>query len=184
MRSIDELISAGDHLAKCRTLDLGMTSTGKEQAKIQFILCDEEDPFYDRVINGFVYFSDKAMKHALRALRAMGWKGTDIDELPGLAQMGELANVVRLTIEHDEYKGKISHKVKWISDPNGASADRPLDDDKRKDLRDRMRKAIVEIEGGEASPEEPVQAAFAEDLPFISISMHADSPVRRWNRWP
>jgi single-strand DNA-binding protein len=32
--------------------------------------------------------------------------------------------------------------------------------------------------GGNAPP------ADGDDLPFVTISMHADSPVRRWNRWP
>jgi hypothetical protein len=155
-----ELITAGDHLARCHKLELGVTSTGKEQAKITFVLCDENDFDNDRVITGYLYFSDKAMKHAIRSLRAMGWAGDDIDELPALADAKELYNIVRLTIEHDEYKGKVSHKVKWINDPN-ESADKPLDADKRKALRDRMKAAIAEANGSPG----PAPTATADDMP-------------------
>lgn len=90
----------------------GVTDSGKEQVVIQFEIA--EGPEAGRRIAWFGYFTtEKGTRRTLESLRYCGWRGTD------LAAIGKLELPVSITIEHDEYNGRVSAKVAWINSPNG-----------------------------------------------------------------
>jgi hypothetical protein len=146
-------ISEGKHLAKCESIELGLTSTGKEQAKIKFAISDRDDPDHGKWITAFVYFTPAATSRAIEALRAMGWRGTDITEIENLAAMGQLANEV--VVAYEEWKGKTSAKVKYINDPNKTQTS-VMSDEAKRAFAARIRESMGEPE--------PV-GSFADDLP-------------------
>lgn len=128
-------------------------------------MTDENDPDYRRTATRFLYFSEKALPFAIKELRALGWTGDDIAELEILAANGELANEVEIVVEHEEYKGKVRDKVKWINSPGEGSGgvEKPLSDDRRKSLSDRVRAHL-----GVASPASTEKFGFnpEDDIPF------------------
>lgn len=56
------------------------------------------------------WLTDKAVDRTLEALRVCGWTGDDVRELPGLD-----ANEVEIEVQHEEFKGRIYARVRWVN---------------------------------------------------------------------
>ncbi len=120
------MIDAGTYRAKAVSAALGNTSTGKEQLGIEFELMDV-DGVAGPHITYYGYFTDAALEFTVKALRACGWKGTDLTDLAGLTD-----NEVSLVIAHEEYEGKVTAKVQWVNAPGGLAMKSQLDPDAAK----------------------------------------------------
>lgn len=78
--------------------------------------------------------SPKAQEIAFKALRNCGWQGYDLTDLTGID-----TNEVELDIQHEEWEGKTSAKVKWVNAPGTGPAVKPLDPAKKKAVAAEMR---------------------------------------------
>lgn len=107
---------------RARAVDggLGHTEKGREQVAVQFEMLDDE--WKGNTITWFGYFDDRIVTKnnlsltdlTLQALRNAGWTCDDLSVLEGLG-----STEVSLSIEHDEYEGKVRSKVAWVNKPGG-----------------------------------------------------------------
>ncbi len=117
------MISEGRHDAKAIAMDLGITESNKEYVNIRFELTGDEKGG----INWRGWLTDKALEYTVKSLRILGWRGNDLSSDDGI-----IGTEVSLVIEHEEYKGKVSAKVKYINEAGGGG--KKLDKAKAKAL--------------------------------------------------
>src|SRR5690348_3963830 len=110
------MIAAGKYEAKAVSATLVESKNGTEGVCVTFEL---EDEARSR-ITWTGWLSDKALEYTGRDMRTCGWKGNDVSVFEGVA-----GTAVSLTIEPDEYKGKITMKVKRIWPPNTGAKEMP-----------------------------------------------------------
>lgn len=149
-------ISAGTHQGRAVKGALGETSTGREQVGVEFALLDAdgtENPDAPH-ITWFGFFTEKTLPTTLKALRTMGWKGNDLEDLTGID-----ANTVELVVEHEEYNGNVTAKVRWINPLNGGGMKAALAPDKAKAFAARMRQQIAAFDASSALPKATVNTA-------------------------
>lgn len=120
----------GKHAAYCRSIQFGYTSKDGEQVAIGFEIVDEADPDHGVFVTYFGGFGEPKdgkkngpVTFTMQALRNVGWTGDDLSELPALAEVGELNQLVWLVVEHEEYESKWSAKVKWVNKPGGGAVE-------------------------------------------------------------
>jgi hypothetical protein len=89
------------------------SSNGNEQAQIQFEIAEGEHA--GRKLLWWGSFSDNAFEITMKALRVMGFKGTNLLELPTQS----IEQEVNLVVIHDDYGGTTKAKVQWVNSPNG-----------------------------------------------------------------
>ena len=177
---MSELISEGPHTGKCTSMEIRFSRNGTEHVACVFKLTDPDDAFFGYTIHASLWVTDKALKHTVKSLRLLGWQGKDMGELPELCAAGKLGNEVKLIVEHDEWDGRKSAKVKFIN-----ANEKPLDKEARAQFGARLKDAIERIESGaEDTVYAAPTAADEGDLPFATSSISADSPLRHWRRWP
>ena len=82
------MIAIGKYNAKVTAISFGRASTGNEQIAIQFEILDGE--FAGENIAYLGTFTENSIEYTTNALRAVGWLGDDLSELPGLAADGKL----------------------------------------------------------------------------------------------
>lgn len=191
-----DMISKGRHAAVCSgSIQLGITGEGdnaKEQVVVQFVLNDDNDPFRDWMITWFGFLTEKTWERTIEALRHLGWTGDDLSELPALAASGALGNQVELVIDHEEYKGEWSAKVRWVNRPGGGAVKlkQPLEGAALTTFAARMRGKIrtVPSTGGGGKPSNgssgpaphPNAPGGSDDLPFATADMaHEPSAIAR-----
>lgn len=130
---------------KARAIEggLGETNDGNPQVGVRFTILDEE--FHGEEITWFGSFSKKLgqgtktpLERTIESLRACGWKGDDLSALEGISD-----NEVSLVIEHDDYNGKISAKVKWVNRAGGLALKAPMSADKAKAFAAKMRGEVI-----------------------------------------
>lgn len=64
-------------------------------------------------IYGDLYMTEKTIEKTIEKMRAMGWEGTDLQELnDGTVLRGKKC---RISVEHEEYDGKMRARVGWIN---------------------------------------------------------------------
>lgn len=144
------MMAAGRYRARAVQAALGETSTGKEQIAVEFETLDEEGAPGEH-ITWFGFFTEKSLEHTVRALRVCGWRGDDINNLDGISD-----NEVSLVVEHEEYEGKVSAKVKWVNAPGGGIALKStLDAGRAASFAATMKSRIRAIEAG-AGARKPV----------------------------
>jgi hypothetical protein len=103
------------------------TKSGKAYVAVDFRLLDGESAGETIGWSGWLT-SDKAEARTLKALRTCGWKGDDLSDL------GELDQEVSITVEHEEWEGKVRAKVAWVNGPRA-----PLDASKAKSIAARLK---------------------------------------------
>lgn len=147
---------------------LGETAGGQEQVAVEFELLDEG--FQNQGITWFGYFTEKSFEITMKALRACGWQGDNINDLVGLT-----SNTVELVIEKETYEGKTRSKVKWVNPEGGGglALKAPLDPVRATRFAASMRGKIAAFDqtGGQKksrtgaqSPEPPTHTD--SDIPF------------------
>lgn len=142
------MINIGKYPAICRSIQFGTTSTGKEQVAVEFEIlpfADGPGEFAGQSITAFMFFTEKTLARTVESLRHCGWVGDDLAELPALAADGKLSQEVEIVVDHEEYEGKVSAKVKWVNKPGGGGAiklEKPLDDAGLRTFAARMKASI------------------------------------------
>lgn len=137
--------------------------------KTQIVVCFQilEGPQSGQYITWYGYFTGKAAKITMKALRACGWKGDD------LTSLGSLDQRVSLTVEHEEHEGTVHAKVQWVNSPGGAVAVKsPLGKDELRMFAAQMKARCSEV--GEVTGER-VDVDTAQ--PPEPRDMHGPPPV-------
>lgn len=159
------MISPGRYIARASDWRFTVSSTGSEQLAVSFQL-EAGD-----TLTWWGSFSDKALPHTMKALRAMGWRGTDLAELDNHGG-GLDGQQVELVVEESEYQGRVSPKVRWVNSLGGISTAKGVDAGGMRAFSARMRSKIAALEGGSRpAPRAPPQAKASlkgdgEDIPF------------------
>lgn len=121
-RAPRRLIAEGKCLAVLRAAQFARTTKGDEQIALGFEIVDPARPDEQgQHITYFGTFGPNSIDFTVDAIRACGWNGDDLAEVPGMAEDGQLANEVSLKIEHDTYQGKTSAKVKFVNRLGGGA---------------------------------------------------------------
>lgn len=141
----NELIPAGQYRARGVSAQLGFTNADKEQVAISFALL--QPGFEGQHMPYYGTFSEKALEHTLKALRACGWKGVDLSDLSGID-----ANEVVLVIEHETFEGVTRAKVKWVNDGTAGLLKKVMDPAAAKSFAQRMRGAIATADASRPAP--------------------------------
>ncbi len=155
----DEMIPKGTYRARAESWDLGFTSSGKEQVGVVCHLID-----IGQRIAWYGYFTEKSTPYTIAALRAFGFRGTDLSDLTGLDAE------VELVIDHETYEGKTRAKIKFVNTPGGgAILKAPMDDPSKRAFAARMKGAFVAHDKTAPAPAPkpvPYQPADNGDIPF------------------
>jgi hypothetical protein len=164
------ILPEGRHVALCRSVQFGWTEKGKEQIAIGFELTHPDDPDCGARITYFGTFTDAeegkkygALDFTMQAIRYIGYTGDDLSELPALAEAGQLAQEVELVVQHEEYNGALSAKVKFVNRPGGGQVQlkKPLDERELKvfaqAMKSRLRADAPRKSSGTPAPAQPTQ---------------------------
>jgi hypothetical protein len=108
------MILPGKYDAVATEHQWGTSANGKTQIAVCFQIIG--GPQSGQYITWYGYFTGKAEKITMKALRACGWKGDD------LMQLGALDQRVSIVVEHEEHEGKTHAKVQRINAPGGGIA--------------------------------------------------------------
>lgn len=83
------------------TEQYGTTSNGNDQIVIDLQLVDIGEK-----VSAFLVFSEKSAPFSMERLRALGWQGTDLSDLRGIAR-----NIVDVEVKYETYQGQEKMKV-------------------------------------------------------------------------
>jgi hypothetical protein len=144
------VIVTGHHTAVCEVIQFSDPKEGEDLSKAQvvigFRIIDEDGPDRGHMIAYYGGLADaKEGKEkgpydwTLEALRAIGWEGCELLELPELAFKGLLKTPVGIVVDHEEWEGKWRAKVKFVNRLGGAIVKRPMSGDNLKALSARMK---------------------------------------------
>lgn len=143
------MIPEGKYRARAISWDLGVASTGTQQIGAQFELLDE--PNAGQRMTWFGFFTDKALASTVKALRAMGWQGSDPSELASSGG-GLAANEVTITVEHEtDQQGQPRARVRWVDAASGLAMAQPLAGDSLKAFGAQMRAKILALDPANAA---------------------------------
>lgn len=166
-------LANGRYRARAKEWGLGESSTGKEQVAVAFEFTDSE--YIGQGLTWYGYFTESALDITVRALRTMGWSGTDLLELSGLD-----TNEVELVVENEEYNGRTSAKVQFVNPIGGLALKTPMTPEKQKSFAAQMRERIAALDAFEgrkpaAKPKSTVKRPadprpepppISDDIPF------------------
>ena len=151
-------IPNGVYKAQTKDRQLTQTSKGLPQAAIEFELLEPGWP--GKRMTYFGSFSEAAFPHTAKALRASGWKGSDLSDMSG--DMLE----VSLVIENEEYEGKTRAKVKWVNAPGGINA-KPLPPAEAKQFAQQMKARFLAFDQTKGGPQPQTGSGINDtDIPF------------------
>lgn len=125
----------------------GVTDNGKKYVTVSFEILDGEDA--GQKIAWFGYFAtEKNAKRTIESLRYCGFKGDDLSTVGGQ----QLDQRVSLTVEHDEYDGKVRAKVAWVNGTGGGGykIEKPMANDELRRFAASLKnhvKATAEVNG-------------------------------------
>lgn len=174
---MSDLISKGRHVARPTSIQFGFAGQDdKPQAVIGFQIVGEQDPFNGWSISAFCFLHEASWERSIESLRNMGWTGDDLQELPALCEAGQLGDV-EIVIDHEEYQGAVSAKVKWINKVGGGAVKlkKPMEGDALKRFSAQMRSKVRTVPStGPARPAnasngtapQPAAATGTDDIPF------------------
>ena len=130
------MISEGKHKAVAIASDIqfGKTKSGIYQVAVPFAIEEGDDA--GSVITYFGFFSEAARDRTIESLRRCGWTGDDVTNL------GPMNRPVELVVEHDEYNGKVSAKVKWVNSLGGVKLKEQLDESEMESFAAEMKSLI------------------------------------------
>ena len=197
----ENLITKGRHRAILRAIQFGYADTDAEQIALGFEIVDGPtvDPDTGRFVSCFGYFSDASVQYTVEKLRAIGWTGQDLADLPRLLEAGELTPEVEIVVQHKEYRGEWRADVAFVNPIGGGliHLKRPMDGAALKQFSERMRSKLRTVgvippprSGGSNAarsthPYAPGNASDVEnDIPFITCAVEAEPhAMAHWQRW-
>lgn len=178
------LVTKGRHIGVCDVIQFAETQKGDPQIAVGFWIeapPEEAGGYYqtyaEDVNRGLTYFGmfleaqpgkDRGpIDFTMGVLRAIGWTGDDLSELPQLAQEGKLATRVELVVDHEEYNGKTNARIKFVNPLGGGRGavklERPMDGTATKAFAETMKSRIRSM--GAAKPAAPAAPSKSSALP-------------------
>lgn len=144
---MSEILEAGRYRAKAREWDLGKASTGTVQLGVSFDLLDRPG----QSIAWYGFFTEAALKTTVKAMRSMGWQGSDPSECA--ASGGGLdANEVLLVVEHEQDQdGQLCARVRWVNSMGGLGMKEQLQGQDLKAFGAQLRGKILALDPSRAS---------------------------------
>jgi hypothetical protein len=144
---MSEILEAGRYRAKAREWSLGKASTGTVQLGVSFDLLDRPG----QQIAWYGFFTDKALATTVKAMRAMGWQGSDPSECS--ENGGSLdANEVSLVVEHEQDQdGQLCARVRWVNSMGGLGMKEQLQGNDLKAFGAQLRGKILALDPSRAS---------------------------------
>lgn len=143
--SIPELTREGNYEGEVVDMEFWKSpNTGTDCIGIAFKIGDEV-LYY----NG--YFTEKAAKYALQAMRYCGWKSDDMAKAPEECQ----GNLVPVTVRHDTHDGRTKAIVKFVNNPKGRDrSENAIKGDALTALQAKLAGKIASIQADKPSDEE------------------------------
>jgi hypothetical protein len=156
-----QIMRDGTFRARLTSKDYSEAKTGTVQLVLGFEVVQEGDQKGNTIV-GFFPCTENSMAYTVEKMRALGWKGVDLDDISTLGS--EDADIV---VKAETYGGETRFKVAFVNRP-GATLAAPLDDDKRKAFAQKMRSMIVGMDPSQATTkkEEKPPAVSGKEHPF------------------
>ena len=154
-------ITVGVHRVRATACALGQASTGKEQIGIELTFLDVGN----ETLTWYGYFTDASLDITLKALRALGWAGDDLEELDDVPDASAvLPSEAQAVVQEDYYEGEARLRVAFINQAGGGvRLKQRLDPSKKRALADRMKARILRLENdGKAPKPAPAPASQPE----------------------
>ena len=134
----------GQKRAKAIRWAIGEAKTGTRQVGVEFELLDVEGCPH---MTWYGFFTDKALATTVKALRACGWEGCDLEQLDGLDR-----NEVQLVIEPEtDDAGQRRARIRWVNSAGGLAMGTALAGNDLKGFAAKMRGAILALDPSNAS---------------------------------
>ena len=159
----DELMREGYYRARAGDPALGHSSTGKEQIAVMFTIT-EDCEYNGKRLAWYGYFTDAAFDITLKALRAMGWKGHDLNDL---STVGSKESSV--VVKHEVYKGETKVRIAFVNELGGGMLKDRMGEADAQSFASRMKGKILALEAGksqEDSSDVAGEVADDDDIPF------------------
>lgn len=103
------LLPASAYRVKCVDHAWGFTSKDKEQIGLQLQIVEGDHA--GKLITYYGFFTDKTEEHSLKAMRALGWVGNDIQKMESMYTKEAMA-----VVEHEtDDDGQLRARVRWIN---------------------------------------------------------------------
>lgn len=167
---------------------LGETSTGKEEVAIAFDFLAEE--LKGQRITGYFYFTDGTIESTYKALRACGWKGTELtdwlDFKKALPNPEEVELVIEpevvkdakgaVQIEADGVTPKMRARVRWVNPVGRMGLREPLAADKAAAFAARMKAKLLALDQQQKVASNNGAAAPASSTPAAPVQDPGDVP--------
>jgi len=142
-----DLIPAGKYRARALEAVLGETKTGKEQVVVRFEI--QNEGYEGQTVLWFAVFAtEKMSRRILEGLRACGWRGDDLSDLSGVND-----NDVEIEVEHHEWNGRVSGRVKWVNRLGGPMV-APIAPERARAFAARMKQVAASIQAPPAAKPE------------------------------
>lgn len=152
------MLADGRYTGRAQEWGLGLSSNNNVQISVRFAFKDENGA--NQGMTWFGSFTEGALKHTLKALRAMGWCGSDPVELDGNGG-GLDTNEVELVLRREEYNGETRTKIAFVNAIGGGLIlGTPLDPAGKAKFRADMKGRILMLDqssggGHQAAPAKP-----------------------------
>jgi len=122
MSQNDDLLPVGRYNAKAVSARPDRGQNGTEYIRMTFRVTDGD--YEDSEVEWIGFLTQNAGPRTIESLRTLGFEGYDIDEfIQGVPTT--TPNTVSITVEHNEYKGHVSARVRWINRPMRQSGPTP-----------------------------------------------------------
>lgn len=146
------MIPEGKYKARATECVFNQDDKGRPQAIIRFDILDGEAA--GDTITTYRYFNGGAADFSIKALDAIGCRmeGGDVTDIEGMGVECELV------IEHEEYNGKWSAKVKYINKLRGPLVEN-MDATAKKSFAESMKAQVLAIREGSKSKGAPTTTA-------------------------
>ncbi len=136
-------------------------NTGTPFIEINFRVTSEDH--HDEEMKKTFWLTEKASEYVVAELRACGctFPGGDITNLEGLGTREVELVVQRQKPKPGEMESRFT-EIRFINDPNAPRGAKPIADDKKQALREKLRAAVMEAK---AKAGEPIGTG-SDDIPF------------------
>lgn len=140
-----EILPEGKYSATPVEAALGESKAGKPQVAVLFRINGgahdgESITWFGSFSKNLGQGTKTPFQRTIEALRTCGWDGDDISELSSINE--DKGVKVRLVVEHDEWEGKMSAKVKWVN-RDGIGLATPMKTDKAKAFAASLRGEVL-----------------------------------------
>jgi hypothetical protein len=152
-------------------VQFGEAKTGTPQVVVNTEICEGEQAGKRLAYIG--YFTDDTARRTVESLRYFGFKGNDL----ATAVTQKLDQKVQIVVEHEDYEGKRSAKIRWVNRAGGGALrlQAPMKKDDLRRFAARMANVVRGVPDG-GSPPAGRQATPATGGSKAGGSRHREEP--------